>query len=297
MTRVAVLADIHGNLPALEAVARDLGQFRVDHVVVAGDLVNWGPYSEQVLEFVTKRGWSVIRGNHEFYLLDYGTPRAPTEWQDRTQYPMPPWLRKQLAGKWQTTLAAWPDALTLQFPDAPPVRVVHGSTRSHWEGIYPHSSYGDVKDALQVEEPVLVAAHTHLHMDRVLGDRHVMNPGSVGVPLDGIFGASYLVMAGTLGGWQATFRRVPFEYEPLFREFERLRFVEECGVVGELVVAEFRTARPQVHPFMVWRKRHHPDVPLSAQLLAEFYKVDQDEYNPPAYRLESLRSSLVQTGG
>ena len=59
MIRVAVLADIHGNLPA---------QFQADEVVVAGDLINWGPYSERVLEFVAERGWAAIRGNHELYL-------------------------------------------------------------------------------------------------------------------------------------------------------------------------------------------------------------------------------------
>ena len=297
MSRFAVLADIHGNLPALEAVARDLEQFQVDQVVVAGDLINWGPYSEQVLDFVAEKGWAVIRGNHEFYLLDYGTLRAPVEWQDSSQYAMLPWLLKQLAGKWQTVIAAWPDALSLRFPDAPPVRIVHGSPRSPWEPIYAHSSEEEMKDALLVEEPVLVAAHTHLPMNRGIGHVRVINPGSVGVPLDGIFGASYLVMDGVAERWKASFRRVPFNYEPLFREFERLRFVEECGLVGELAVAEFRTARPQISPFIVWREHNHPDAPLSAELLSEFYKVDSDDYNAPAYRWDAVRALLVETAG
>jgi Icc-related predicted phosphoesterase len=49
MTRLAILADIHGNLPALEAVLADLAQFPVDHVVVAGDVINWGPHSAEVM--------------------------------------------------------------------------------------------------------------------------------------------------------------------------------------------------------------------------------------------------------
>ena len=61
MTRLAVLADLHGNLPALEAVLQDLSQFRVDRVIVAGDVVNWGPFSAQVLERVTREGWAVVR--------------------------------------------------------------------------------------------------------------------------------------------------------------------------------------------------------------------------------------------
>ena len=71
MTQLAILSDIHGNLPALDAVLNDLAQFKVDQVVVAGDVINWGPFSAQVMERVTREGWPALRGNTEFYLLDY----------------------------------------------------------------------------------------------------------------------------------------------------------------------------------------------------------------------------------
>ena len=82
MTRLAILADIHGNLPALAAVRADLATQAVDRVIVAGDLINWGPCSAQVVEQVVADGWDVVRGNHELILLDYGTPRAPAAWED-----------------------------------------------------------------------------------------------------------------------------------------------------------------------------------------------------------------------
>src|SRR6478672_5600461 len=80
--RFAVLADIHGNLPALEAVMADLAHFAVEQVVVAGDLINWGPDSAAVVEQVTAAGWAALRGNNEYYLLDAGTPRAPAQWAE-----------------------------------------------------------------------------------------------------------------------------------------------------------------------------------------------------------------------
>lgn len=52
MTRLAILSDMHGNLPALEAVLRDLSQFKVERVIVAGDVINWGPFSAQVYELL-----------------------------------------------------------------------------------------------------------------------------------------------------------------------------------------------------------------------------------------------------
>ena len=93
MTRLAVLADIHGNLPALQAVIDDMAQYAVDHVVVAGDSVNWGPFSRQVLEIISERRWAVIRGNNAYYALDFGTCRAPEHWKSFT---LPIFLREQL---------------------------------------------------------------------------------------------------------------------------------------------------------------------------------------------------------
>ena len=60
--------------------------------------------------------------------------------------------------------------------------------------------------------------------------------------------------------------------------------MEECGVIGQLVVEEFATARLQVHPFLHWRRAHHPDAPLGAELLEAFSRVDREAYRPPAYR-------------
>src|SRR5688500_18533196 len=58
MTRLAILADIHANLPALEAVRRDLDNERVDRVVVAGDSINWGPSSAEVVDIIQREGWA-----------------------------------------------------------------------------------------------------------------------------------------------------------------------------------------------------------------------------------------------
>ena len=67
MTRLAVLADIHGNLPALQAVMVDMAQFQVDPVIVARDAVDWGPFSAQVVECIVKGNWAVVCGNNGLY--------------------------------------------------------------------------------------------------------------------------------------------------------------------------------------------------------------------------------------
>jgi predicted phosphodiesterase len=286
---LALLADIHGNLPALEAVLADLAPFRVDHIVVAGDAVNWGPFSAGVMERIAAGGWAAVRGNNEYYLLDYETPRAPTAWRDRDQWPLLPWLKRQLAGRHQTLIAAWPDSLSLRFPDAPPVRVVHGTPRSHSEPIYPAplSSEAEVAAMLaSVEEPLVIAGHTHIPVDRTVGRWRVLNPGSVGVPLDGKHCGRYLLLEAVGGDWRAEFRSVPIDPAPVLREFERQGFRDECGVIGHLVMQEFVSARLELHPFVRWHDAVCPERPLTLDLLEEWEKVTEREpYVLPAYRI------------
>lgn len=161
MTLLAVLSDIHGNLPALEAVLQDFEQFDVDQVVVAGDVINWGPISAQVTEHVIRAGWPVIRGNNEFYLLDFNTPRAPEEWRDQRQWVMLRWLRQQLAGDLHKSIAGWPDSISLRFADAPPVKVAHGTHQDPWEPLFPSYTDARLAQALQgIEETTMIAGHT-----------------------------------------------------------------------------------------------------------------------------------------
>jgi predicted phosphodiesterase len=286
MTQLAILADIHGNLPALEAVQQDLSQFRIDHVVVAGDTINVGPFSEQVVRRVIDEEWAVIRGNSELYLLDFGTSRAPDEWNDPSEFPMLPWLDRQLSNHSKTVIATWPDVLSLRFRDAPPIRVVHGSPRDVSEGLFSNSSDEEIKTALAgIEERVVVAGHTHLSLDRTSERWRILNPGSVGLPLDGSFAASYMLLDSNAHGWESTLRRVPFDYEPIFREFERQGFVKECGVMGRFFIEAFKTARPQ-DGFLRWRSVHHPNAPLSNELFDEYHaKCEWWEYTHSAYRI------------
>jgi predicted phosphodiesterase len=284
MTRLAVLSDIHGNLPALQAVMRDMQGFNVDQVVVAGDVVNWGPFSAEVMEVVTREGWAVIRGNNEFYLLDFNTPRQPAHW---SEYTLLPWLYEQLRGRWHNVIASWPDEISLRFPDAPLVRMFHGTPDNPWVSVSPILPDEQVEALLgDVNETTIIVGHSHLAMSRQVGRWHVVNPGSVGVPLDGVpFTASYVILDGDGRGWRPTFRRMPYEPDSLFHAFEKQQFIERYAPIAHLVVDEFRTARLQVHPYNLWRKACYPGHEESVALLAEFQQIDKWAYTPREYHL------------
>ena len=292
MTCLAVIADIHGNLPALQAVIDDMAQFNIDQVVVAGDSINWGPFSREALEIITARNWAVIRGNNEFYVLDYDTERAPAHWSSFT---MPPHLHDQLGDQWINVIACLPDTLQLRFRDAPPIRVFHGIPGDPWTAMVPASSAAEIDKWLEdIAERTVIGAHSHIAMERYVAGRQIFNPGSVGVPLDGEHSASYMILEGHNQGWElAAHRRVPFNSAPLFAEFQRQDIVAQCGVTGYLVVEEFRSARLQLAPYLVWKQDNYADRDDSFELLQEFCALDDIErYLPPVYR--DLRSALYR---
>lgn len=289
MTRLAILSDLHGNLPALEAVFSDLHNHEIDHVIVPGDVISFGPFSRQVAEYVLKNGCSVIRGNNELFLTDYKTPRAPEEWNDPIQYAPTAWLDSQFDHKLKTIIGSWPDSLNLRFRDAPPIRVFHGTPHSSWEPIYWTMKDDEIEKHLNgVEEEFVICGHTHLPLNRQVGKWRIFNPGSVGVPLDGIFSASYMVLHGDEHGWLPSFQRVPFDYAPVFEEFERSGYNKESGPIGRLVVEIYRQARPLMG-FIRWRDRFKPGTPLTYELVDEFLATaNWWEFSHPAYRINML---------
>lgn len=283
MTRLGVLADIHGNAIALDAVLDDMAMFDVDQVICAGDVVNWGPHNAEVIQRIVSEGWITVRGNNELYILDQDTPRACAEWN---HYTIARWTRQQLGARWLDVIATWPDALTLRFRDAPTLRVVHGSPRSHFEGLYPRRSDEKLREMLNnIEETTLISGHTHLSLDRQVGRWHIMNPGSVGIPLMGILEATYMILDGDWSGWRATLRHVPIDPGPVLHDLKQLGFAESCGVTGELVMDEYRTARLHVLPFLTWRSQQNGE--SDAVLLARFRaEVNPWDYTPLDYQTD-----------
>ncbi len=94
-----------------------------------------------------------------------------------------------------------------------------------------------------------------------------------------------MLLESTQNGWQAIQRRVAFDSQRVLAEFERTGFVEQCGVIGHLVVQEYRSARLEVLPFIEWWRKNYPDEPQSMALLEPFSRVNKRDYMPLAYQI------------
>jgi predicted phosphodiesterase len=186
--RVAALYDVHGNLPALEAVLSEVDAEY--HILCGGDLVA-GPMPVQCLERLRERGATFIRGNTDRAVAG-GVGGADDPWAERAR-----WVREQLNEEQLAFVGGWPHPLSLEVDGLGPVLFCHGSPRSDEEiltAITPPKRLDPILDG--VREQVIVCGHTHVQFDRIVGDRRLVNAGSVGMPYEGEAGIACWALLG-----------------------------------------------------------------------------------------------------
>jgi putative phosphoesterase len=185
--RIAVLADIHGNLPALRAVLAELDREPVDAIVVAGDAVA-GPRVRECLESLRDRPEPVhwISGNSERETVNAydGAPQAGDP--DSPAARAARWSAQALDPDWRNRLASWPIAVELDG-----VLFCHGSPRRDDEILTTATPDERFAEALaEVSQRLVVGGHTHRQFVRqVREDLRYANAGSVGLPYEGRRGA------------------------------------------------------------------------------------------------------------
>src|SRR2546423_5150657 len=180
--RLAALYDVHGNLPALEAVLQEVRRAGVDRVVVGGDVVP-GPMPHETLACLRQLDVPVdfIQGNGEVAVLaelagqDSGVPeqfRGVVRWSGQ-----------QLDPEQRRLIATWPKKLSLQIPGLCGVLFCHATPRNENEifsKLTPQEKLVPVFAG--VNASVVACGHTHMQFDRMLGNTRVVNAGSVGMP-------------------------------------------------------------------------------------------------------------------
>ncbi len=229
--RLAILADIHGNLPALEAVLADIPQHGVEGIVVAGDSTA-GPQQGEVLDLLRSLGSWQIRGNSENYLLALDAGAMPEAWSSSEQWATVRWSYQHLAREDLDWIASLPEQRTVRLDGVAPIRVVHGSLRGPSEHLFPdrhpavmrlyreQGMTGSDQESpsldrvlAHLEEPVLICGHSHIPWTQAGDGWLVLNPGSVGAPNNGDPRAQYALLTWQGEYWQARHRAIAYDLE------------------------------------------------------------------------------------
>jgi putative phosphoesterase len=248
--KIAVLSDVHGNLPALRAVAAHVEEWRPDLVVVNGDIVNRGPCSRSCLQFIQEmeqvHGWQLVKGNHEEYVIACGRPDAPTQGPAYEIRRFAFWAYQQLDGD-VAALEAMPDRFTWQAPDGSEFRVVHASMRNNRDGIYLNTPDETLTEQIAPVPDVFVTGHTHRPLIRYLNGTVVANVGAVGAPFDRDRRASYGQFTWDRSGWTAMISRVPYDLKETERDYVTSGFLKEAGPLAQLMLVELRRAHGLIY--------------------------------------------------
>jgi predicted phosphodiesterase len=194
--RVAALYDIHGNLPALEAVLDDVAAARADLIVVGGDVVA-GPMPREVLHRLAALDEPTlyVMGNGDREVLAAFDAGAAAEDIDDPVLRGQAWAAAQLDASERDHVAGFQATVSVEIEGLGPTLFCHGSPRSDTESITRLTGEGRLAPILDgVDEGVVVCGHTHQQFDRRLLGRRLVNAGAVGMPYEGRPGAFWALL-------------------------------------------------------------------------------------------------------
>ena len=206
--RVAALYDIHGNMLALEATLREVRDARVDLIVVGGDVLP-GPMPRETLACLMALQIPVrfIQGNGErivaTYLAGGDISEVPQAHREVIE-----WTAHQLAADQRQAIARWPSTYDVHIPEFGRTLFCHATPRSDREiftRVTAEERLAVVFD--DVNASLVVCGHTHMQFDRMVGQRRVINAGSIGMPFQSPSGAYWLLL-----GPDVQLRRTDYDF-------------------------------------------------------------------------------------
>jgi len=271
---VAILADVHGNLAALEAVLADVAARGIAEVVVAGDLVGFGASPNAAVDRLVAVGATLIRGNHETdYVGGYADPANRAAWREDADLAGMCWYLDRLGTERAALLTGLPDRHWLD----PATLVTHGSPRHHRDSIRADTPPAELAAMFGPDPPRLTfVGHTHVPLVRTAPWGRVINVGSVGAAL-GDPRASYAV-AGKAGGaadgdWAIDLVSVPYDTEAAIAAYGGGMGAADPTFVA-LLACHLRTGRPVFRDWARLRATTAPgDRPAA---LARFLAADDE---------------------
>lgn len=268
--KIAVLSDIHGNIPALKTAVKDIERWQPDQVVVNGDVVNRGPCSLACLDIILEKqqqGWHLLKGNHEGFILECvktADPQASAEYE-LNQFAF--WACDQIGVGRAKRLAGWEDVFVWRAPDGSEFRATHAAVGNNRQGIFQRMSDDEIEAIVTPLPAVFVTSHTHEPLIREIKGSQIVNIGSIGSSFDGDRRSCYGRFTwDEANGWQSELVRLEYDYDQLERDYVASGFMDEAGVFAQLMLIEHRRAGGL---FFRWAKRYLEQVKAGERTVEE----------------------------
>ena len=238
MQRVAVITDIHANLPALQAALARIDELGVDGLYCGGDLVGYGPQPNEVCALIAERAIPTIYGNYDYAIArdleDCGCAYVTPHDRELGQRSVD-WTLAHTDQASKDFMRELPFDLRFKLGDAE-VHLVHGSPRKVNEYLFedkPARLYERL--AAAEESRTLVFGHTHKPWIREYGGVLFVNCGSVGKPKDGDARGAFALLVADSAGVSARIERVAYDAAAVARDVESVGLPVEFA--EKLIVA------------------------------------------------------------
>jgi predicted phosphodiesterase len=222
--RIGLIADIHGNLLALETVLAELRYEHVDRIVCLGDIAALGPQPGKCLARIRNLGCASVLGNTDEWLLT-GAPAGTSQ----PVAELTAWAAARLTAADRTFLSGLPLSAELPLRDGGTLLIFHGSPRSNEDIIAATTADTKVRAMFHSgTADVMAGGHTHIQLLRSYRGGRIVNPGSVGLPGVGPGGpqletnrdvswAEYAVLTAAEGGVSVDLRRTALDLPKMLR--------------------------------------------------------------------------------
>lgn len=285
MTRIALLADVHANYPALKAVSEEVISWEPDEVFVLGDSINRGPRPRDCLQFLLQmrreKGWQIIRGNHEEYVLQFEDEGAPKSGPAFEILRFVSWTHQKLTPQELETVEQFPAQIDQTLQSGHQLRAVHASMAGMRAGIYPGTPQENLPEMIKPAPDIFCVGHTHNPLLRHAGKTKIINAGSSGLPFDGDPRPSYIRLHTQPNDVQAEIRRVDYDRQKAVQDFYQTNFLPEGGPMVKIILQELLTARPLISR---WNQRYEQAVlnqELTLDQSVNLFLREHDHHPPP----------------
>ncbi|WP_027624145.1 metallophosphoesterase family protein [Clostridium lundense] len=221
--KIAVISDIHGNIIALKNAIEDIERRKVDLIINLGDFVGYGPYPNEVIDYIREKKIISVKGNYDASVVQNKFVYIRDTEINKFSLPYAVSMLREDNREYLNNL---PKTLTMEF-EGKNITFVHGSTRSINEYLKEDSK--EVEEVMQeFKGDILVCAHTHIPYLKKYDNKIIINEGSIGKPKIGRPNSTYVLLnIEENKDIEVEFIEIAYNYEAIIVEMKKKGFPEK----------------------------------------------------------------------
>jgi putative phosphoesterase len=235
--KIGIIADIHSNIVAFDAILEDLNKHNdIKVIVIAGDFLGDGSNPVEVIERILKIKPYLIKGNRENDILDYYNGKK-SEFNELKQFSSMKWTCEKIGKKYLKYIKDLPEQCVIDIKNTDKIRVVHGSPRHIYEHLYPDKLLDRLDNSTKlIEEKYLICGHTHKHWHKTYNNKVIINPGSAGISFNDFNSTEYSILEWKNEIWEQKHIYLKYDKNKVIENFNKSGLLKSGGFWAELTM-------------------------------------------------------------